>query len=231
MIISVPLADLRLKKQNCSQDFSHDDFRNSQLLFGERVELLEKGEWPHIYAPEQGLFGYVHASEISPYKEKPTHVITTFDDELPFGSFGTKGRPLSKSFSRKQLIEDALQFLGMPYLWGGRSNHRQGPIGSVDCSGLINLVYRAQGILIPRDSGPQCRFSKECEKLLPGDLIYLGDPISHVIMKVDEDLFIEAPQTGKSVRLLRWGQDIWDDGKLCFADREKRYSKYYRSIV
>lgn len=228
--VVVPLADLRKEKKNCSQDFSHDDLRNSQVLFGERIELLEQGEWNYVYVPQQGLFGWLHITEIGPAKEA-THVMTDFNHALPFGSFCQEGRPLFQPLCRKQLVKDALNFLGMPYLWGGCCSHQTKPIGSVDCSGLIHLLYRAQGILIPRDSGPQCLFLKKTEKLLPGDLIYLGDPISHVIMKVDEDLFIEAPETGKSVRLLKWGRDIWEDEGIYFFDREKCYSKHYRCVV
>lgn len=222
--VSVPLADLRTKALLCSQDFSHDDHRNSQLLYGEKVEVLKEGEWNYVYVPMQGLFGFVHQEELMPYEEM-THVVDCFDDTLPYGSFAKKGRPLAHSFSREKLIEDALHFLGMPYLWGGCSPHRLTPIGSVDCSGLVHLLYRAQGILIPRDSGPQAQASVMTEKLLPGDLIYLGSPVCHVIMKLDEGLFIEAPETGKSVRLLKWGRDLWEsEGRLHFSDREKSYA-------
>jgi len=49
-----------------------------------------------------------------------------------------------------QVIELAKShFLGTPYVWGGRS-----PEGA-DCSGLIQLLARSQGIHIPRDSGDQ----------------------------------------------------------------------------
>lgn len=52
-------------------------------------------------------------------------------------------------------------FLGAPYRWGGRS-----PEGA-DCSGLIQLLARSQGLSIPRDSGDQESFIQE--KVLTGD--------------------------------------------------------------
>jgi len=43
----------------------------------------------------------------------------------------------------------AERFLGTPYLWGGKSS-----LG-IDCSGLVQTVYRAIGIEAPRDSDMQ----------------------------------------------------------------------------
>jgi cell wall-associated NlpC family hydrolase len=43
----------------------------------------------------------------------------------------------------------ALRFLGVPYLWGGRTS-----LG-LDCSALVQLSLAAAGIAAPRDSGPQ----------------------------------------------------------------------------
>jgi cell wall-associated NlpC family hydrolase len=43
----------------------------------------------------------------------------------------------------------AERFLGTPYLWGGRSS-----LG-IDCSGLVQTVYRALGVAAPRDSDMQ----------------------------------------------------------------------------
>lgn len=40
-------------------------------------------------------------------------------------------------------------FLGAPYRWGGRSTE------GADCSGLVQVLARSQGLFIPRDSGEQ----------------------------------------------------------------------------
>ena len=52
-----------------------------------------------------------------------------------------------------EIVEDfvatALAFLGMPYLWGGRTS-----LG-LDCSGLVQVALSAAGIACPRDSDMQ----------------------------------------------------------------------------
>ena len=235
MSASLPIADLRKKPQHLSQDFSHDDNRESQILFGEPLDILSSDdEWLQVKAPEQQMQGYIHRSEYSPERITPTHIICTTDEPLSFGTLVAEktARPIPKTPSRKQLIEDALLFLNMPYLWGGRGHYMAKPIASVDCSGLINLLFRAQGVQIPRDSAPQAAFGRKVERLQPGDLIYLGEPISHVILKLDETHYIEAPETGKCVRLLKWNHHVWEEGgKLRFFDREKSYTQHYRDLL
>ncbi|MCU0819801.1 MAG: C40 family peptidase [Beijerinckiaceae bacterium] len=46
-------------------------------------------------------------------------------------------------------VGEAERFLGIPYLWGGKSS-----LG-LDCSGLVQTVCSASGILAPRDSDMQ----------------------------------------------------------------------------
>jgi cell wall-associated NlpC family hydrolase len=49
-------------------------------------------------------------------------------------------------------IATARRFLGVPYLWGGRTS-----LG-LDCSGLVQIALQAAGMACPRDSDMQAEF-------------------------------------------------------------------------
>ena len=51
-------------------------------------------------------------------------------------------------------VSVAEQFLGVPYLWGGRSS------AGLDCSALVQLSLQAAGIECPRNSGDQYEWAK-----------------------------------------------------------------------
>jgi len=108
--------------------------------------------------------------------------------------------PENEDQKRQTIVKEAKLFIGAPYYWGGRGS------GAVDCSGLVNLAYRASGIDVPRDAHEQWMAAKPivAEELKPGDLIFLskkGDfkSIVHVMLYLAGEDFIEAPGTGKSV--------------------------------
>ena len=71
---------------------------------------------------------------------------------------------------------------------------------SCDCSGLINLVYRAHGLELPRNSRHMHKRAaplKTGKDLRPGDLAFLAHPeskkkINHVLMYLGNDTFLES---------------------------------------
>jgi cell wall-associated NlpC family hydrolase len=81
---------------------------------------------------------------------------------------------------RESIIDYALKFFNAPYLWGGRT-----PYG-IDCSGLTQIVYKLNGIKLPRDASQQVLTGDTLsfvEEALPGDLAFFGDEeglITHV---------------------------------------------------
>ncbi len=102
-------------------------------------------------------------------------------------------------------------FLCTAYLWGGRSMPMPwagGPLMGVDCSGLVNLAFRAAGVDLPRNAHDQWKRAAPIEAgaLRPGDLIFLAkpgaaDPVSHVMIYLGGEQLIEAAETGDAVRI------------------------------
>ncbi|MCM8804620.1 MAG: LysM peptidoglycan-binding domain-containing protein [Candidatus Omnitrophica bacterium] len=98
---------------------------------------------------------------------------------------------------RTKLIQEALNYLGTKYRYGGESR------GGLDCSALTRLVYRIIGLNLPQNSIAQYQNGLPVNKkeALPGDLVFFkrGDRIGHVGIYLGNDLFIHASFTLKRV--------------------------------
>lgn len=97
------------------------------------------------------------------------------------------------------LVRTARRFLGIPYLWGGKS-----PIG-IDCSGLVQTVYGLHGIALLRDASQQATQGRRVETPRAGDLAFFHAPedkerITHVAMMLDRRRFVHA-SGGRCVRI------------------------------
>lgn len=119
--------------------------------------------------------------------------------ELPDGRSGfVRSASIEKLTRRRatpeRLAKTGLRFLGVPYLWGGNT-----PNG-FDCSGLVQRIFRLNGVLLPRDSDMQARFGKERvverpSDLEPGDLLFFGrsrEAITHTGLVLPDRTFLHA---------------------------------------
>lgn len=89
------------------------------------------------------------------------------------GGFIFAGHLAPVSAQEADFVAVAARFLGLPYLWGGRSG------AGMDCSGLVQMALTACGIACPRDSdmqesavGETVPFSGDAGVLKRGDLVF-----------------------------------------------------------
>jgi cell wall-associated NlpC family hydrolase len=91
----------------------------------------------------------------------------------------------------------ALQYLGIPYVWGGSS-----PSTGFDCSGFTSYVYAQVGVSLPHHAASQYSYGTPVSwsQLAPGDLVFFSG-LGHVGIYIGNDQFVHAPHTGDVVRI------------------------------
>ncbi len=103
---------------------------------------------------------------------------------------------------REELVRTTRRFIGVPYRWGGESEKT-----GFDCSGLMMVSYRLNGLDLPRNSRAQFDAGTSVKKsnLRKGDLVFFatkgGTRVTHVGMYIGDGQFIHAPRTGQTVRV------------------------------
>ena len=127
-----------------------------------------------------------------------------------------------KLLSIPETIALAKRFLGIPYLWGGRSSF------GFDCSGFTQMLLRARGINLPRDADQQAAWTGviaiERKHLQAGDLLFFGSSpkeITHTGMYIGDGQFIhDSTNDHPVVQISRLDAEPWT--KLLVACRRAK---------
>lgn len=167
----------------------------TQILFGESCEILEEEKyWTKIkmdYDGYEGWIDHLQLKKIDPeiLKNRKTTIITedftsvmmrdgktllSMGSEVEFPAVASR----RSHDLRESIVLTAKEFLNIPYLWAGKS------FFGVDCSGLVQLVYKIHDIALPRDSYQQADLGYALsfvEESQPGDLAFFENSEGRVV--------------------------------------------------
>jgi cell wall-associated NlpC family hydrolase len=108
----------------------------------------------------------------------------------------------NKEHLRKEIVRTANQYIGIRYRWGGQSSDT-----GFDCSGLTMVVYRLNGLELPRSSRQQWKSGRPVnpDQLSKADLVFFATTssgrVSHVGIYIGNDKFLHAPSSGRKIRI------------------------------
>lgn len=107
----------------------------------------------------------------------------------------------SSSTGGNSLYDEATNYLGLKYVWGGASL-----TSGADCSGFTQQIYKKFGVSLPHHATDQAKMGTKItskKDLQAGDLVFFGSKnnITHVGIYGGDGKFIESPHTGASVRV------------------------------
>jgi len=144
----------------------------------ELVSSSDKGERMSILIGSQ-LSGYNQEKKLLDFGVEQFHFEGEADEKLNI-------------HQKDRLKDNALLLLNSPYQWGGRT-----PFG-IDCSGFVQLVYKLNGIQLPRDASQQAKMGQALsfiEEAEEGDLAFFDNEegkITHVGILLDGNRIIHA---------------------------------------
>lgn len=101
-------------------------------------------------------------------------------------------------------LKYALKQVGDVYVWAAAGPTRW------DCSGLTMRAFQQAGVSLPHSSRIQVRYGKSISygSVKPGDLLFFGNPISHVSIYMGGGKMVQAPRPGKRVEVVSFSRSF-----------------------
>ena len=108
----------------------------------------------------------------------------------------------------KGIVETARTLIGTPYKFGGTSLK-----SGIDCSFFTQLVFKKNGINLPRTASEQFYTGTKVKEPQSGDLVFFHTNwsrfVSHVGIMVDKQTFIHASSQGGGVTIDSLSEDYY----------------------
>lgn len=157
--------------------------------YGRLLSRCPKGTYIIVTGETDAFYSVIMQDHSLGFIAKKSAQILNYAINTPQAGSISSACPLAKS-----LVQSALSYLGVPYVWGG--NTAQG----IDCSGLIKAVYSANGMTLPRTAAQQVSLGlsvplTDLSQWQPGDRMYFQchhDYVDHTGMYIGNGYFVHS---------------------------------------
>lgn len=214
-------ATVNADRLNVRKEQSTDSKRIGYIDRGEKVKLLESlGDWLLVQYTDDRT-GYVAAEYVTISEEfiyaksieeeraeqaarrELAARMAAQEQHTPESTVTTPQSPPETIYTsneelRSSIVDYAMQYLGYPYVHGGRSL-----AGGTDCSGFTCYIYADFGYSISRTPAGQLKSdgrSIDYSEIQPGDIICYGkSKCTHVALYIGNGQIIHAANSRKGV--------------------------------
>jgi cell wall-associated NlpC family hydrolase len=206
------------------KESAHDSEQVSQVLLGEWLQTLrQEGPWTEVET-EHGYRGWIRTEQVETQTDvqlgawlQGEPAIARLSTPRKRALFGQAILTPGSLLNRREIpmgqedhfqrlnTEPELQplsqycgdWVGIPYLWGGRS------AWGIDCSGLVQALLNQQGFSFPRDAWQQAEvgeavaYDPENPWFTAGDLLYFARPgkrVHHVAISLGGTAYFHASE-------------------------------------
>lgn len=175
---------------NVRSEASTDSSILSLVGDGEDLVVSQENDgsgWIKVEVDDE--YGYVSADYVAVSKKLPTAKTIT---EIKYGD--------GVSDVRVALVQNALQYVGNRYVWGGTSL-----TNGVDCSGFTMQIMAQYGIYLPHSSRAQPAYGTKISssEAQPGDLFFYGSgkSINHVAIYIGNGQIVHASNKRDGIKI------------------------------
>jgi cell wall-associated NlpC family hydrolase len=176
---------------------AEEQARQAELRRQAEIRLAQQQAAAAAAQQQAARQAQLNAEALSSEAAAPALDPTALGNSSPSSDPSIPVAPPADASKAAQVVAIAMQYLGVPYVWGAAS-----PSAGFDCSGLTMYVFAQVGVSLPHYAAAQYGMGVPVsrDQLQPGDLVFFRG-LGHMGMYIGGGNFIHAPHTGDVVKI------------------------------